>query len=309
MNKVACPVCEALESKVFGDYIATSDLLSGYYLTVCQSCDFTFLSPELSSVAWDTYNSNYFLLAHGGVNRAPITEAFHEGVAKIRLAHIKREVGAEKLSFSRVLEIGPGTGYFADAFLKASPDVDYYAVESDVSVWPELSRKGITVIPADATNSVTGGFDLVVISHVLEHTLRPFSSLKAMTKSLNIGGLLFVEVPCRDQDYKKQHEPHVSFFSKVALETLAARANFTDVKVSFHGDILSDIKRYDFLRRVIIKLLTISGLDLIPPFGPNKDQVAEFELTRLQQLALSHSRPFVEQKQQSRWLRMTARKG
>ena len=121
----------------------------------------------------------------------------------------------------------------------------------------------------------------MVISHVLEHTLKPFSSLEAMTKSLNIRGLLFVEVPCRDQDYKKQHEPHVSFFSKVALETLAARAKFTDVKVSIHGDILSDIKRYDFLRRVIIKLITISGLDLIPPFGPNKDHVPEFELSRL----------------------------
>ena len=79
--------------------------------------------------------------------------------------------------------------------------------------------------------------------------------------------------------------------------------------MSFHGDTLSDIKKYDFSRRVIIKLLNISGLDLIPPFGPNKDQVAEFELTRLQQLALSHSRPFADQTQQSRWLRMTARKG
>jgi hypothetical protein len=106
-----------------------------------------------------------------------------------------------------------------------------------------------------------------------------------MTKFLNVGGLLFVEVPCLDQDYKKQHEPHVSFFSKVALETLAARAKFTDVKVSFHGDTLSDIKKYDFSRSVIIKLLNISGLDLILPFGPNKDQVAEFELTRLQQAA------------------------
>ena len=309
MNKVACPVCKASKTRVVGDYIASSDLLSGYYLTVCQICDFTFLSPELPPSDWDAYNSSYFLSAHGGVNRAPITVAFHEGVAKIRLAHIKREMGAEKRPFSRVLEIGPGTGYFADAFLKANPDVDYYAVESDISVWPELRKKGVTVIPADAAHSVSGGFDLVVISHVLEHTLQPFNSLKAMTKFLNIGGLLFVEVPCRDQDYKKQHEPHVSFFSKIALETLAARAKFTDIKVSFHGDILSDLKKYDFLRRVIIKLLTISGLDLIPPFGPNKDQVVEFELTRLQQLALSHSRPFAEQKQQSRWLRMTARKG
>ena len=90
--------------------------MSGYYLTVCQSCDFTFLSPELSSAARDIYNSNYFLLTHVGVNRVPITEAFHEGVEKIRLAHIKREMGAKKLLFSRVLEIGPGTGYFADAF-------------------------------------------------------------------------------------------------------------------------------------------------------------------------------------------------
>ena len=309
MDRVACPVCEASESKIIGDYIATSDLLSGYYLSVCQSCDFTFLSPELSSSAWDEYNSKYFLSAHGGVNRAPITLAFHEGIAKIRLAHIKREIGLSKLSLSRVLEIGPGMGHFADAFLKASPNVDYYAVESDSSVWPELVKKGIKVIPADAAHSVTGGFDLVVISHVLEHTLKPVNSLKAMTKFLNIGGLLFVEVPCRDQDYKKQHEPHVSFFSKVALETLAARAKFTDVKVSFHGDTLSDIKKYDFSRRVIIKLLNITGLDLIPPFGPNKNQVAEFDLTRLQQLALSHSRPFVDQTQQSRWLRMTARKG
>jgi SAM-dependent methyltransferase len=273
----------------------------------------TYLSPEVSAEAWSDYNNSYFASAHGGLNRAPITVAFNEAVAKIRIAHIQREMGASFSNISSVLEVGPGLGYFAAAFLNnyasTNATVDYYVVESDASLHSYLCDMGVKLISAEDADKVVGGFDLVVVSHVLEHTLRPVEALRQMTRFLKPGGTLFVEVPCRDHEYKAKHEPHVVFFSKIALERVGTEADFFDIKVSFHGDLLADIKKYDLFRRVVLRLIVAMGLKFVPSFGPDKSQAKEFDLTLLQQIAVSHSRPFATQNEQSRWLRMTAKKG
>lgn len=88
--------------------------------------------------------------------------------------------------------------------------------------------------PAEA---LAGDYDLVVLSHVLEHLPAPFSLLEVIAPLLRRGARLYIEVPyerlmgelAREgagplwQSKRHWHE-HINFFSKAALDALVARA-------------------------------------------------------------------------------------
>lgn len=90
------------------------------------------------------------------------------------------------------------------------------------------------ITPVEA---LAGDYDLVVISHVLEHLPSPFSLLEVIAPLLRRGARLYVEVPYEKlmsefnregsgplwQTKRHWHE-HINFFSKAALETLISRA-------------------------------------------------------------------------------------
>ena len=86
-------------------------------------------------------------------------------------------------------------------------------------------------------------FDLVVISHVLEHTSHPVAFIKDCTKRLLPGGILFVEVPCKDYEHKETDEPHLLFFDKKPMELFFEKQGFINIKTSYHGNTITDLKK------------------------------------------------------------------
>ena len=84
--------------------------------------------------------------------------------------------------------------------------------------------------------ALVGNYDLVVLSHVLEHLPAPFSLLEEIAPVLRRGARLYVEVPYERlmielaradagplwQSKRHWHE-HINFFSKAALQALVAR--------------------------------------------------------------------------------------
>ncbi|NJD25038.1 MAG: class I SAM-dependent methyltransferase [Betaproteobacteria bacterium] len=90
--------------------------------------------------------------------------------------------------------------------------------------------------------ALAGDYDLVVLSHVLEHLSSPISLLEKIAPLTGRGALLYIEVPYEKlmgelargntsalwQSKRHWHE-HVNFFSRAALEALITRAGL-DVK-------------------------------------------------------------------------------
>ena len=85
--------------------------------------------------------------------------------------------------------------------------------------------------------ALAGNYDLVVLSHVLEHLPAPFSLLEEIAPLLRRGARLYVEVPYERLMneladissgtlwHSKYHwHEHINFFSKAALKALVARA-------------------------------------------------------------------------------------
>lgn len=92
----------------------------------------------------------------------------------------------------------------------------------------------LALTPAEA---LANDYDLVVLSHVLEHLPSPFSLLETVAPLIRRGAHLYIEVPyerlmiglARDGDadpawHAKRHwHEHVNFFSKAALKALVTR--------------------------------------------------------------------------------------
>lgn len=106
-----------------------------------------------------------------------------------------------------ILDIGCGVyspTYFATAF----PRSKYVGIDSNPPLCPELPS-GFQIIRADVTKTDLGfladeSFDLVVLSHVLEHLESGLSVVRLVCPKLRPGGTVFLAYPTAES----VHFPH-----------------------------------------------------------------------------------------------------
>jgi SAM-dependent methyltransferase len=78
-------------------------------------------------------------------------------------------------------------------------------------------------------------FDLVIISHVLEHLKNPQDLLQKAKSALGPNGVVLIEVPHKDYWYKIDVYGHVLFFGADQLRRLGERVGFSICDVSVYG--------------------------------------------------------------------------
>lgn len=304
MNKATCPVCHSTNMTVLSPYRTTSPELEGKQKATCDDCDMVFLTPLPSEQQWDEYNRNYFEKAHGGLAAKQRAKNYHMALAKIRGQHVRNLVEQKKLTINRIFEVGPGNGDFARNWLSINPQTHYSAIETDASLHANLTALGIKLYPAvKEIQADDTAFDLVVISHVLEHTLDPRSFIQAMTAKLKSGGLLFIEVPCQDFKYKSLDEPHILFFDKPAMHKLFSHLEFSEVHTSYHGGKHADLIRKNNQSRPahILSRIASELAARLPAEKPGSPA-----LTKDEWLAVSSFNAHKTQQTPARWLRVLA---
>ena len=259
---------------------------------------------------WAVYNGRYFDNAHGGHQTSRMTTAFFSAVAQLRAAHVSKYLTSIGVpTGSAVLEVGPGMGVFAGHWLRSHPGTHYWAIESDRSCHEALSILGVQLLESSAAMPAGQLVDLVVMSHVLEHITRPLQALNAIAERLRPGGVLFLEVPCRDFEHKRLDEPHVLFFDKAPMRTLLERLGFDRIHLSYHGQTIKDLRNRHPLRRVAAALrhqLISKGLTV--PFGtmpPGLEAVTD----RFERAVVKPYLAHIEQNEPAWWLRALAVRG
>lgn len=262
-----CPVCRDRHVRAVAPYRHTSALFAGRSRTTCDTCGMVFASPMPDAIALAAYNTSYFDSAHGGVPTDSIAIAFHSGINRLRVVHVERFLHARGVAVSSVLEVGAGGGYFARHWLARHPDSSYHAIESDTSCHPGLLAIGVEVLqdPRDAQQPL---LDLVVMSHVLEHTADPSDFLQKMTARLRRGGVLFIEVPCRDWEFKAEDEPHLLFFDKIPMTRLLSDLGFAEIQLTYHGREIAKLRSPSLVARVVRRVrarLLVHGV--VAPFA------------------------------------------
>lgn len=147
---------------------------------------------------------------------------------------------------ARVLDVGAGYGFFADALaVSGFEHVTGFEISEERRVLAnEWGR--VPVLDLDVTAGDLGGhagaYDAVTLFHVLEHTSDPAGFLRALVRLVAPGGLLVVEVPnaeemmletCPAYDDFYWIRAHLLYFTAATLRDCFARAGLPEPEVRF----------------------------------------------------------------------------
>jgi SAM-dependent methyltransferase len=106
----------------------------------------------------------------------------------------------------KVLEFGPGKGYFAEA--AAGRQWEYVAVDGSPAIVKKLRNSGYNIFEAfvpPVPANLPGKFDVILMEHFIEHMPTPGSARELIVQSsemLNRGGLVILVAP----DYLSHRE-------------------------------------------------------------------------------------------------------
>ena len=304
-GQIECPLCLRDDISKVQTYQSKSQIFSGAWIVECMACGLHFAWPAPAEKSLEEYNSQYYDSAHGGMAEDAISTAFFKGMAGIRAQYVENYICHKEIQVQHVLEIGPGSGFFAREWIGRNPNVRYSAIETDVARHASLRELGITLLPVDQ-NGQEQKYDLVVMSHVLEHFPRPRHFIEKYTNSLMPGGALFIEVPCLDHKHKTIHEPHLVFFDKKSMGALLKESGYSDVCLSYHGSTLEQLEKPSLLKQRWESIRTrLIRMGVIRPFAGQQDGLGHEE-SQIVRAVVKPYRAHVESVAPSWWLRAMA---
>lgn len=216
-----CPNCGHDESTAVGPYIGNHEIFRRMSLAHCGRCELVFAQPQPSPAELADYYDHYW---DGEVAvSTPSTRRYYLAQSLSRVDYLRRFGILD--ARPAVLDVGAGLGLFHDGLARRGFAHDYVAVETDREQLEGLRRRfgdtgafrRLEDLPAERK------FDLLALTHVLEHMDRPHDFVDGLMQRLRPGGLLFVEVPHRDYRYKALFESHLLFFNANSLGDLLGR--------------------------------------------------------------------------------------
>ena len=308
MPRIICPVCQSSVVKFQGKYTFKSIYFKGMTRQKCNDCNLQFASPMPSNKLIENYNRSYHDNAHGGKKRDKKLQGFFTGISRTRIEFIKKNF--KKFNSNKkikLLEIGPGPGAFASVWQDEFPLTEYHAIETDKSCYKILKKLDIKINESGDLNNFECYFDLIVVSHVLEHVSSPIFFLKPLIKSLNNKGIIFIEVPCNDWKHKKIVEPHLLFFDKMPMQTLIDQLNLKALKVAYYGKSIRKTKNifFNLIDRVRNFIYYKINLKI---YHPKRNQIKKILKNKYEVEALLNYDAHQEQIEESLWLRVLLKK-
>lgn len=178
---ILCPICSCRKAK-------EKLTLLNYRIVRCEDCGFYYENPRpLLNDLFKLYDSNYFkfLEDHSQDNLE---------VAKLNLRDIEFEKFEKTLGLpKKILDVGCEKGTFL-TYMK-SKGWDVFGVEIGESAYECVKEvKSLDVFHGELleANYKSDYFDVVNLSHVIEHIADPLSTLKECYRILKQGGIIII---------------------------------------------------------------------------------------------------------------------
>jgi SAM-dependent methyltransferase len=198
---------------------------------ICNVCSFVYTNPLPEAAIYDRFYNEAYASYYGHIALPPsggLKTNIPDGT-RHRLTQIASIV---PLKGKRLVEIGPGYGTFL--WWAREQGCDVIGIEPSDTFYEAVSKEGLpcihgfldTVVPAQS-----GGYDVVVMFHVLEHFYEPNRALQKCRDLLGEDGILVVEVPnilkpFRSLDRYFLRYVHPSSFSPQSLRALFEKHGF-----------------------------------------------------------------------------------
>ncbi len=199
-----CPICGARE---LGAYLHTVDLLQQkpgeFTVERCGGCGHLFQNPRLSIDGLNYYYKDFY----DGLGEQGIDAIF----AFKETPYLNRARVVDGLATPRRwLDVGAGHGHFCCVARDVWPNARFDGLDLSESIeeaerrgWIDHGYRGMFPDMAPELRARGEHYDVVSMSHYLEHTRDPRAEIVAAHEILDDQGLLFIEVP--DPESRMRH--------------------------------------------------------------------------------------------------------
>lgn len=230
-----CPLCEGKHLKrtiTCVDHYASDETFD---LFCCEDCGFQFTQDFPVETEIGRYYETPEYISHSDIKKGIVNNLYH--LVRKRMLARKAQLISHLLgkSSGTLLDIGTGTGYFANAMqergwkvtaIEKSPQARAFAKEHFyLDVYEEAVLKDL---PAKS-------FDVITLWHVMEHLEHVNETWECLHQLLSDNGILVVAVPnCSSYDAKKYKEywaaydvpRHLWHFTPNTIQQFGAKHNF-----------------------------------------------------------------------------------
>jgi SAM-dependent methyltransferase len=211
----SCPACGSTVPTPIGRSRSRVAVFDDRSLAQCPACGLVLLANPPDPDAVVQLNAQYWSVAQTANRYADLV---HKAQMRSRVEYLERHLGT--LEGKRILDVGAGFGMLGNVLRERGRRVAFYAVEADPSCEAALLRHGSLAVWRDLQQCRERDFQLIVLSHVLEHVGAPGEFLAAVRRRLAPDGHLFIEVPNQDHRHKVDFGTHLLSFAPGVLAAL-----------------------------------------------------------------------------------------
>lgn len=218
-------------------------IFGGASLHRCEACALVQAVPAPDpGVLADYYKQDYRTKGYGGSNVANLSQFPNDNLFYCNRGRSITELLRRFISRPdplNILDIGAGYGHILYFLGQEFPHACRFAIEFSDACSRHLQSQKIEVHSRpveEVLSEMRNRFDVIILSHVLEHILNPQKVLSLIGSSLTKEGILYIEVPnippgslmrYPDHVWAPRHdEPHITFFSEPTVRTLVETAGF-----------------------------------------------------------------------------------
>ena len=284
MGNMICPVCnfsiqkEKTSSIVYPPRKGQSKNLFEF-IYFCPGCHVGVAAPALTDHEIDQlYIDGDYWNSQKGQDLSPNMFPGQYAMSECRMRFVEAFIPKDKLV--SILDVGAGHGFLGDLALSkmrfcmgkyAVVEKDRFYREALTNVWKGRSK--IEFKAWEDIKDAAGDFDLIILSHVLEHVNDPKRMLQQAAAFLNEGGLLLVDVPHQDYLFKEDVSPHVLFYDPSNLRKLVKESGLKVIALECFGRSRARLSRGQrnpalrkILEHIVYKLRSILPLALTKRF-------------------------------------------
>ena len=225
-----CALCGATNHHL----VSTKDRHGSALRTIlCSGCGIITNDPIPSDEELAAFYKNDYRTAYKGTPEPRMRQVWRNFS---RIEQHMLDNRAVYISGMKCLDLGSGSGelmFLANAIGMNSTGVEPnegYANYCRTKLGLDVANQTL-----EETNFAPENFDLIRLSHVLEHMRDPVRSLKVLHGSLKADGIIYIEVPdieaeaARKMHGKMFHFGHLYNFNPVTLRLAAALAGFEEL--------------------------------------------------------------------------------
>ena len=191
-----CPLCHDRDLSKLGEFPDHYQRKPGrFVLSRCRSCGHVFQNPRLSLEGLSFYYRDFY----DGLGEELTQTVFGNEMTEYRA---RAEMVARFTQPKRWLDVGAGHGHFCCFARGLLPETRFEGLDLSESIeqavrrrWVDRGIRGLFPEVAPELAAKDESYDVVSMSHYLEHTLDPAAEIDAAARVLQKKGLLFIEVP------------------------------------------------------------------------------------------------------------------